>query len=184
MDTAEGGAESRVSREIAFEGPVFDVFSDTVRLPGGNTARRDVVHHPGSVVIVPVVSDDIVLVSQYRYAIGAQVLELPAGTLDPGESPDAAASRELQEETGFTAGRLIEIGRWCPTPGYSDEVMVFFVASDLTPGHASPEEDEAIQVVRLGRDAALRSVRSGEIHDLKTAVGILWLSTFGAGSEA
>ena len=171
--------ESRISRVTIFEGPVFEVHTDRVRLPDGQEVRRDVVEHPGSVVLIPVIDGDLVLVRQYRYVIGRHVLELPAGTLDRGEEAEAGAARELQEETGYSAGDLTEVGRWYPSPGYTNEIMRFFLARELTPGPSNPESDETIEVARVGVDDAVRQALAGELADLKTVAGVLWLARTG-----
>ena len=169
-----------VPREIhtVYRGRVFTVQVETIALPKGGELRAEIIHHPGSVVIVPVTDDgDIVLVQQYRPAIGRLAWELPAGSLKPGEDIERAAVRECHEEIGLIPSSVRRVGSFFPTPGYCDEEMHFFVASGLrTPGAgdeaAHQDEDEDI----LSRPFALANVRamiaSGEIVDLKTVGGL------------
>jgi len=169
----------RVIRRV-FQGRIFSVNVETVTLPRGKELAVEVVRHPGSVVIVPV--DDsgrIVLVRQYRHALGRRVWELPAGSLGPGEDPARAAHRECQEETGLVASRVERVGSYFPTPGYCDEEMHFFVATGLRPpGREDPpvhvDDDEDIEIGTFGVAELRRMADAGEIIDLKTIAG-LWL---------
>ena len=168
-----------MSSRIAFRGPVFYVSSDRVREPGGILVRRDIVRHPGSVVILAV--DDshsqphILLARQYRYAAGQPLWELPAGRIDPGEKPLAAAKRELLEETGYSARHWKRALFYYASPGFLDETMAVYMASGLQAGQAQPEEDEIIHIRLFPLPAALRMVMSGRILDGKTIAGVLWL---------
>ena len=173
-----------VPREIrrVFEGRVFTVQVETLTLPKGHELKAEIVRHPGSVVIIPVTEHgDIVLVKQYRPAIGRSAWELPAGSLKPGEDPGEAARRECQEEIGLIAGTIEQLGAFYPTPGYCDEEMNFFRAAQLrTPTDADqaahPDEDEDIEA-RAFSIAAIRSmIAAGEIIDLKTVAGLALLS--------
>ncbi|HEU5334587.1 MAG TPA: NUDIX hydrolase, partial [Terriglobales bacterium] len=135
--------------QVVFRGPVFYVSSDRVQEPSGIVARRDMVRHPGSVVIMAVDGSRpqlrVLLARQYRYAAGQELWELPAGRIDPGEQPQAAAKRELLEETGYTARHWKQALFFYSSPGFLDETMAIYEASGLTPGEAQPEEDEVIQ---------------------------------------
>ena len=168
-----------VSSRVVFRGPVFYVASDRVQEPGGIVARRDIVRHPGSVVILAV--DDshsqplVLLARQYRYAAGRYLWELPAGRIDPGEKPLAAAKRELLEETGYTARRWKRALFYYASPGFLDETMAVYMASGLVAGQAQPEEDELIQIRLFPLPAAIRLVMRGQIQDGKTIAGVLWL---------
>lgn len=168
-----------LSSRVVFRGPVFYVTSDRVQEPGGIVARRDVVRHSGSVVILA--ADDsrrplrVLLARQYRYAAGQRLWELPAGRIDPGEAPLAAAKRELLEETGYTARHWKRALFFYSSPGFLDETMAIYLASGLVPGQAQPEEDEFIRKRLFPLPAAVRMVMSGRIQDGKTIAGVLWL---------
>jgi len=169
-----------VPKEIrtVFEGRVFTVRVETIALPKGGELQAEIIRHPGSVVIVPLTGhNEILLVRQYRPAIGKWAWELPAGSLKPGEDVEHAARRECQEETGQVAARMQRLGSFFPTPGYCDEQMTFFKASGLrAPGagdeEAHQDEDEDIEVRPFARDELQRMIASGEIIDLKTIAGL------------
>lgn len=183
MAMAHRSGKSRQARvlssRVVFRGPVFYVTSDRVQEPGGIVARRDVVRHSGSVVILA--ADDsrrplrVLLARQYRYAAGQRLWELPAGRIDPGEAPLAAAKRELLEETGYTARHWKRALFFYSSPGFLDETMAIYLASGLVPGQAQPEEDEFIRKRLFPLPAAVRMVMSGRIQDGKTIAGVLWL---------
>ena len=161
-----------------FQGRVFTVRVETIALPGGGTLEAEIVRHPGSVVIVPITArGEVVLVRQYRPAIGTWAWELPAGSLKPGEDVERAARRECQEEIGQVASRLERLGSFFPTPGYCDEQMTFFKATGLrAPGagdeDAQPDEDEDIEARPFALTDLQRLIASGEIIDLKTIAGL------------
>jgi ADP-ribose pyrophosphatase len=168
-----------ISSKIAFKGPVFNVVTDEVEEPGNVRARRDVVRHSGSIVVMPV--DDsgrvprVLLERQYRYAAGQRMWELPAGRIDPGESRLAAAKRELLEETGYTAAKWQRALFFYVSPGFLDETMTVYLARGLKKGVAQPEEDERIAVRFFPLPQAVRMAMQGKIVDAKTAVSLLWL---------
>ena len=156
-----------------FEGRVFDVTVDTVR-EHGQTYVRDVVHHPGSAVILPVFDDDtIALVKQYRHPAVKYLLELPAGTLNDRERPEVGAARELEEELGLVAGRMEKLSEFFISPGFLSEKMWLYLATDLRETQQRLEEDEAIEIVRLSIERALQMITDGEIEDAKTIIGLL-----------
>lgn len=156
-----------------FEGRVFKVTVDTVR-EGELTYQRDVVHHPGSAVIVPVHDDGTVtLVRQYRHPAVRYLLEVPAGTLDDGERPEAGAARELEEELGLVAERLEKLTEFFVSPGFLEEKMWVYLATGLSEGRAQPDEDEVLDVVRLPIGDVLEMITSGEIQDAKTIIGLI-----------
>jgi ADP-ribose pyrophosphatase len=169
-----------VAREIRkiYQGRVFTVQVETVVTRKGRETKVDIVRHPGSVVIVPVTDAcEIVLVKQYRHAIGRWAWELPAGRLKPGEDVEQAAGRECHEEIGLIPARLERLGAFFPTPGYCDEEMNFFKATGLRqPGAddeaAMQDEDEDIETQSFSRDALRVMIASGEIIDLKTVAGL------------
>jgi ADP-ribose pyrophosphatase len=167
------GPETRIATERSYAGRTFDLQVDRVRLPDGREALREVVVHPGSVVLVPVDGEDVLLVRQFRYAVGTHLLELPAGTLDPGEERAAAALRELREETGYSARSLEPLATAFPSPGYTSEAMHFYLATDLFPAPLSADDDEQIELERIPLNDAVSAARSGSYTDLKTLTGIL-----------
>jgi ADP-ribose pyrophosphatase len=168
-----------VSSRIAYRGPVFHVTTDQVLEPGGIRARRDVIRHSGSIVILAL--DDakpeprILLERQYRHAAQSMMWELPAGRIDEGESPLAAARRELLEETGYAARDWKKILFFYVSPGFLDETMTIYLARGLTKGKAQPEADEKISVRFFPLSAARSMALSAKIRDAKTIAGILWL---------
>ena len=165
-------------RQAIYQGPVFRLVRDTV-LAGGLPQICDVILHPGAAVVVPRLDRSrIILVRQYRHPVGRELLELPAGTLRKNERPMACAKRELAEETDWSASALRPIGRFYAAPGYTNERMVVFLASGLTRTTASPDPDEEIRSVILTVRSALAKIRSGEICDAKSIIGILLARRF------
>lgn len=138
--------------------------------------RRAWVEHPGAVVLVPIEGDDVLLVRQYRHATGEDLLELPAGTLEPGEPPMETARRELQEECGFLPRRIRPLLKAYAAPGYSSEVYHFFLCEDLVESRLPGDEDEDISLVRMNLRVAQEMARRGELGDAKTALGLLLLA--------
>ncbi len=173
------GARVLQSR-VVFRGPVFYVTSDVVREPGAVEARRDMVRHPGSVVIMVV--DDrereprVLLARQFRYATGERLWELPAGRIDAGEAELAAAKRELLEETGYRARHWSRALFFYASPGFLDETLAVYLARDLQRGAAHPEEDERIAKRFFPLSSAVRMVMAGRIRDGKTIASVLWLA--------
>lgn len=162
-----------ISSQKVFEGPVFNVTVDTVR-EGELTYQREVVHHHGSAVILPLFDDGTVaLVRQYRHPAVRYLLEAPAGSLDEGERPDDGAARELQEELGLVAARMEKLSEFFVSPGFCEEKMWVFLATDLTEGLQRLEEDEILEVVRLPLQEALEMIASGEIEDAKTIIALM-----------
>ena len=156
-----------------FEGRVFSVTVDTVR-EGKQTYTREVVHHPGSAVILPAFDDGtIALVRQYRHPAVRYLLELPAGTLNDKERPEEGAARELEEELGLVAGKLEKLSEFFVSPGFCEEKMWLYLATDLTETAQRLEEDEIIDVVRLPLERALQMITDGEIEDAKTIIGLM-----------
>lgn len=134
---------------------------------------KPLVDHPGAVVIVPVQKGEVYLIRQWRYAVGEELIEVPAGTLEPGEKPDKTAVRELREEAGLEAGRLIKFYEAYSIPGYGNELMHFYIATDLREVGQRQEEDEEITVLRVSLDEAIRMVEDNRIRDLKTSLALL-----------
>jgi ADP-ribose pyrophosphatase len=168
--------EELLESQRVYEGRLFQVFKDRVRLPDGHLTNREIVRHPGSVGIIPRHADGrIVLVRQFRYVTGRELWEIPAGTLDkPGEAIPRAAERELAEEAGLKAGRWTMLGSAYLMPGYCDERMTFFLAEELSPTEAHAELDESFKVNPFDRHD-LQVLRStGELLDAKTLLGLAW----------
>lgn len=167
-----------LSSQRVYEGPVFSVFTDYVQ-EGGYSGRRDVIRHPGSIVVLPVVDESardpqILLERQYRHVVGGRIWELCAGRIDPGESRLAAAKRELLEETGYTARRWRPAFRFYASPGFLDEQMHVYVASGLQKGKAQPEEDEQIATRLFPLSRLIRMATSSRFLDAKTIATVLW----------
>jgi ADP-ribose pyrophosphatase len=168
---------------LAFTGRVFTVTRDRVRLPHGVETTLDVVRHRGSVVLIPMPDpDSVILVRQYRHAIGQHVWELPAGSLDPGEGADAAALRECHEEIGQAATHAERIASLYPSPGYTTEVMHFYVLTGLhTPAHAAAQDEDEDLEPRTFSMAELRALAAaGALQDMKTVAAIQLLETWRA----
>ena len=164
-----------IGRERMFDGKVFDVDRDEVKLPHGRTVRMDVIRHSKSVVLIPVPeSGQVILIRQYRHAVGQWLWELPAGSVDEGETPEHAARRECHEEIGLVPETIVRVAAMYPTPGYCDEEMVFFRLSGLSePSEAAAvDEDEDIEARTFSIRDAREMVRHGEIIDMKTVVGL------------
>jgi ADP-ribose pyrophosphatase len=165
----------RLSHERVYDGKVFDIDRDKVRIPNGRTVTVDVVRHPKSVVLIPVPEPGhVVLIRQYRYAVNAFLWELPAGSVDEGETPEQAARRECHEEIGKVPATIVRMAAMFPTPGYCDEEMVFFRVSSLEePTEAAAlDEDEDIEVRTFELREARDMIRRGEITDMKTVAGL------------
>lgn len=184
-------AQARVlSSRISYHGPVFSVTTDEVEEPGGVRARRDVIRHSGSIVVLAVddlASDDaakaarkaeprVLLERQYRHAAQSMMWELPAGRIDDGETSLTAAKRELLEETGYSARQWKRILHFYVSPGFLDETMTIYLARGLQAGKAQPEADEKIAVRFFTLSEAKRMALNGRIRDAKTISGILWLA--------
>ena len=165
----------KLDSEQVFKGKVFSVDRDRVKMPNGRAVTVDVVRHSRSVVLVPVPEPGkVILVRQYRYAVNAFLWELPAGSVDEGESPEEAARRECHEEIGLVPSTIVRLSAMYPTPGYCDEEMVFFRLSGLetTDEKAAQDEDEDIEVKVFELRDARDMIRRGEIQDMKTLVGL------------
>ena len=166
--------ETPVSTELKYEGIIARVRLDEIRLPNGKPAQREVVEHPGAVVILPLLPDGrVCCVRQFRYAFGEVLLELPAGKLEYGEEPAPAALRELKEEVGAVPARLDYLGKLYPSPGYTNEVHHLYLARDLTMGDACPDEDEFLQVDSIPLAELVDMVLSGGLPDASSAAAIL-----------
>lgn len=163
-----------LKQEFLHRGRVFDVSHDVIELPSGLQIEIDVVHHNGGAAVLPLLDNgDVFLIQQYRHPAQQILTEIPAGRLEPGEDPQLAALRELEEETGWCAGKIELVTRFYALPGYSSEVLYCFVATELSPGKAHFDEDEEIHLIQLPLEEALRMIERGEIQDAKTMMTLL-----------
>ncbi len=166
--------EEVIRSERIFQGRVVNLRVDTVRLPNGKVSQREIVEHRGAVAIVPLLHDDTVLmIRQFRLAVNEVLLEVPAGTLEANEPPEVCAARELEEETGYRAGSLRRLFSQYLAPGYSQEILHVFLATDLEKTAQHTEEDENVEVVPVPISQAVGLVLSGEIRDAKTIAALL-----------
>jgi ADP-ribose pyrophosphatase len=180
MKSADGKpgdmTEHEVESESVYRGALLHVKRDKVRLPDGKPATREYVQHDGAVMIIPVLdSGELVMERQYRYAMRRHCLEFPAGKIDPGEAPLATGRRELLEETGYVAGEWIYLATVNPTVAYSTERVLIYLARNLTHRGGKLDEGEFLEVLHLPLTNLLERVRSGEITDVKTVIGVFWL---------
>ncbi len=161
-------------RRVIYRGRKVDLALQPVRLSDGSIADREVVIHRGAVAMVAMVdADHVCLVENFRHTIGRTLLEIPAGTLEPGESPDDTAGRELAEETGYRASFIRRIGEWYVSPGVMNERMYVYLCEGLEPGPTDHQPDERLKPVVLSWDEAIRRVIAGEIEDAKTRLALL-----------
>jgi len=173
------GMAKILKSEVVYEGPVFGVRRDEVEEPGGLRTTREVVTHPGSVVVLPVLDDGrVVLIRQYRHATRQYLWELVAGRIDAGETPKRAAARELLEETGYRAKRFSVFLDVFPTPGFVEERMFILLAERLTAGKAQPEEDEKIEARAYSMKELKQMIHRGKLRDAKSVAGILYYAAF------
>src|SRR4051812_45420532 len=167
-------AHPQLTRRVIFRGLKIDLALQQVELRDGTLAEREVVLHRGAVALVPVVDEGhVCLVRNRRYTVDRTLLEVPAGTIDPGESPDRTAERELLEETGYQAGRIRRIREWYVSPGVMNERMYLYLCEELHPGPTAHQPDERLQPEVVAWDDALQMVRDGRIEDAKTMLAIL-----------
>jgi ADP-ribose pyrophosphatase len=176
ISTSEGEnmAFEVIDSKVLFEGRVFDVRQDRVRLPDGREMTVDVVDHRGAVALIPLDEEgNILFIRQYRYPAGEELLELPAGVIDEGEDREACAHREIREETGMAADKIHLVGEYYLAPGYSTEYLYVYLATGLRDDPLEGDEDEDIRVEKLPIADALRMAESGQIHDGKTLAALL-----------
>jgi ADP-ribose pyrophosphatase len=175
MESSQNPEANLVRRQQIYEGKVVDLEVDTIELPSGKNAIREVVKHPGGVVAIPILDDGkLILIRQFRYPLKKFILELPAGKLDSGLSPMDTICHEIEEETGFHAASVKEELSFYTSPGFCNEIIHFFVAKGLTPVAQRLEEGEHITVEFYTMEDCLRMIEEGAIADAKTILGILW----------
>ena len=168
--------ENVLSSSMLYSGRAIRLRVDRVRLPSGRETSREIIEHPGSVGILPLLTGNrVLLIRQYRHAVGETIWEIPAGTMEPGETPIECAGRELEEETGYRARSLKQLFDCYAAPGYSMELMHVFLARGLRPTELRPEEDEIISVESVESERAFRMIRSGQIRDAKTICALSYL---------
>ncbi len=169
--------EKKISSELVYKGGVVKVYHDKVLTDKGNTANRDVVRHMGGAGVIAIdENNEIYLIKQFRYAVGKELIEIPAGKLEPGEDPMITAQRELIEEAGIEAKTVKSIGQMIPTCGYCDEVIYVYYATDIKPAKQNLDEDEVVTVFKMPLNDAVKAVFNGEIIDGKTIYAILALN--------
>ena len=167
------GSPDRASRR--YTGYVIEVISQEVQLPNGQVVGLDLIRHPGASAVVPFLSrDKVMLIRHYRYAVGGTLFEVPAGKLEPGEAPEACAARELEEETGWRAGKLELLGSIWTSPGFTDERIHLYAAHDLDPTEQRLQKDEIIELVPMPLEEALNLVWSGQLSDAKSALALVY----------
>jgi len=168
-------AEETLSSEVVFEGRILKLRVDTVRTADGRKSTREVVEHAACIAVIAVdTNDNVLLVRQYRQALGKELLEIPAGGIDKGEDPKAAVIREMQEETGFRPQRVERLGGFYTTPGFCNEYLYLYLAADLVPGRLHAEDTPGIEVVRVPLSQVPDLIASDEIEDAKTVAGLLF----------
>jgi ADP-ribose pyrophosphatase len=185
--TRGGKPEHQLDRRELYKGKIFRLDKDTARFPDGSDSEFDIVRHPGAAAVVPFLNDpegeepQVLLLRQFRYAADGYIYEIPAGRLDAGESPAECAARELKEETGCTAARMEPLFSMFTTPGFTDETIHVFMATELTHGKSAREPDEFAEVVIMRLAEALELIRDGAIPDGKTALALLFAAGFRTG---
>ncbi|WP_342414723.1 NUDIX hydrolase [Paenibacillus sp. FSL R10-2782] len=164
--------EKTVSTQPIFEGKVISLQVDTVELPDGSTGKREIVKHPGAVAVLALNEGKMLVVDQYRQAMGRCEVEIPAGKLEKGEDPMEAAGRELREETGYTAKSLKLLHSFYTSPGFADEIIHLYVAEELELGEMEPDEDEFLELFEVTLEEAQSLIREGRISDAKTILAV------------
>lgn len=165
--------EETIGSTPIFDGHVIKVKVDDVRLPNGKTAKREIVNHQGAVAVLPLTADGkMITVRQFRKALERSIIEIPAGKLERGEDPLECAKRELEEETGYKANHYEHISSFYTSPGFADEILHLYLATDLVPGDAKPDEDEFVETIELTIEEAHAKHAAGEIRDAKTVLAL------------
>ena len=165
--------ERRAMKKSIYKGKIIDLSVETVTLPNGATANLEVITHPGAAAVVPMKDDrTVVMIRQYRHAVGGFIYEIPAGKLHRGEDPKDCAAREVEEETGYKVGRLEPLLSFLTTPGFTNEIIHIFVGRELSPGTQHLDADEILEIIEMPLDQAIVRINAGEIQDAKTIIGL------------
>lgn len=164
--------EPTISTKSIFKGKVIDLQVDTIQLPDGREATREIVRHPGAAAVLALHENKLIVVEQFRKPLGRTQIEIPAGKLDPNESPDVAAARELSEETGYVAQHVELLQKFYTSPGFADELLYLYFASEVTQGEQNLDEDEDVIVKLITMEEADQYILSGDISDAKTILAI------------
>jgi len=168
--------EKVLSQHVVYRGRILNLRVDNVRVPSGKRAYREVIEHNPAVGLIPLTSDGkVLLVSQFRYAVNEEILEIPAGIVEQGEDFETAALRELQEEVGYTASELSQVGNFYSSPGFSNELLSIFVARGLSPSKLPEDDDEFIQIIPVDIGNLDDMLKAGRIKDCKTFAALSWL---------
>lgn len=169
-------------KQPIYKGKILDLSIETVRLPNGATADVELIAHPGAAAVVPFTDDrTVIMIRQYRHAVGGVIYEIPAGTLRPGEDPRDCARREVEEEIGYKVGTLEPLVSLLTTPGFTNEIIHMFCGKDLTPGTQNLGADEVLEIIELPLARAMTLIKDGTINDAKTIIGLqtVYLKTLG-----
>ncbi|MDR0399086.1 NUDIX domain-containing protein [Candidatus Endomicrobiellum devescovinae] len=170
--------EKTLNKKLIYKGKFTELFCDEVQLPNGNSATREYINHPGAAAVLPFIDkENIVLVKQYRYAIGKVTYEIPAGKIDAGETPIECITRELEEETGYIAKKFELLLSFYPTSALSNELLHIFSAFNLEEGNFNPDEDEFVEKEIVNFKNALDMIKDGQIKDSKTIISLLYFSS-------
>ncbi|SDW32571.1 NUDIX domain-containing protein [Paenibacillus sp. CF384] len=164
--------ERTIKTEPIFDGKIISLQVDTIELPDGKTATREIVRHPGAAAVLALIDDKMLVVEQYRKPMEKFQIEIPAGKLDAGEDPMAAAARELEEETGYRAGKLRPLSAFYTSPGFADEKLYVYLAEDLVKGESAPDEDEFLAVEAITFEQAQQYMKEERISDAKTILAV------------
>ncbi|MBB3109206.1 ADP-ribose pyrophosphatase [Paenibacillus phyllosphaerae] len=164
--------ELTVSTKPIFEGKIISLQVDTVKLPDGGTATREIVRHPGAAAVLALIDDKMLVVEQYRKPMEKFQIEIPAGKLDAGEDPRVAAARELEEETGYSAGKLRPLSAFYTSPGFADEKLYVYIAEELVQGESRPDADEYLNVSAITFEEAQQFIKEERISDAKTILAV------------
>ncbi|MDD3995055.1 MAG: NUDIX hydrolase [Dehalococcoidales bacterium] len=167
--------EETLSSKIAFNGEILNVRVDEIRLPGGRKSTREIIEHSDAVAVVPIDRNgNMILVKQYRRGAGKDLLEIPAGCVEPGENPEETVKRELQEEIGYLPNKITSMGGFYASPGYNTEYLYLYLATELAPAKLHAEDTDSIEVVPVPIKSITDYIKSGKICDAKSVAGILY----------